>query len=255
MQIFISPSKTLDFDSPKKIGESSPPFFLSDATKINASVKKKSIKALMALQGISHKLAELNYHRNRNWELDTEKDTQAVMAFKGDVYSGLQAEKWSEENMEFANQHLFILSGLYGLLRPGDSIKPYRLEMGTNIKIGRRENLYKFWADKMAPYLKKTIDSEELIVNLASIEYFKAIQQVNPKNEILNIEFRDLSKGKYKVIGFFAKKARGLMTNYIIQNRITSREKIRSFNINGYYYDESSSNELHYIFLRDTPLN
>lgn len=255
MQIFISPAKSLDFDSAISLGESTIPFFLSDALKVNAGLKKKSRKALRELQGISQQLAELNFNRNQNWALETTRNAQAAMAFKGDVYLGMQAELWTEEDMAFANKHLFILSGLYGLLRSSDVIKPYRLEMGTSLKIGRRDNLYKFWSDKIARYFKDNIDSKELVVNLASKEYFKAIEQSKPKNKVLNIEFKDFSNGSYKVLGFFAKRARGLMANYIIQNRITSQEEIRSFNINGYYFDESSSNEFHYIFLRESQEN
>lgn len=255
MQIFISPAKSLDFDSAISLGESTSPFFISEATKVNSGIKKKSRKALGELQGISKQLAELNFHRNQNWVDETEDVAQAVMAFKGDVYLGMEAEKWSNEDMSFANEHLFILSGLYGLLRSSDLIKPYRLEMGTSLKIGRRANLYKFWSDKIAKYFKENIDSNELLVNLASQEYFKAIEQSKVKNKVLNIEFKDFSNGVYKVIGFFAKKARGSMANYIIQNRITSPREIRSFTINGYYFDESSSNELHYIFLRESQEN
>ena len=225
------------------------------AIKVNAGIRRKSRKALRELQGISSQLAELNFHRNQEWAGDAIKIAQAAMAFKGDVYLGMEAEKWSQEDMAFANNHLFILSGLYGLLRPNTSIKPYRLEMGTSLKIGRRENLYKFWADKLAAHFKAEIDPKELLVNLASQEYFKAIYSAKVKNPVLNIEFKDFSNGSYKVLGFFAKRARGLMANYIIQNRITSPEEIRSFNINGYYFDESSSNEFHYIFLRESKDN
>lgn len=251
MQIFISPSKALDFDTAKSIGETSIPFFLKEAEKINAGIKRKSRKGLVSLQGISPQLANLNYHRNQDWKLENTAQAQAAMAFKGDVYLGMQAENWSMEDMNFANQHLFILSGLYGLLRPGDQIKPYRLEMGTQLKIARRENLYKFWFDKFAKYFRQNIDKDEIFVNLASQEYFKAISQSKPKNKVVHIEFKDFSNGKYKVVGFFAKKARGMMANYIIQNRITSLKEISAFNLNGYYFDDSSSNEFHYIFLRD----
>lgn len=242
----------MDFDSAKEIGPSADPLFIRDAAKVNAGIKRKSRKALKELQGISSQLAEVNFHRNQDWGSELPKIAQAAMAFKGDVYLGMEAEKWSDEDMDFANNHLFILSGLYGLLRPNTSIKPYRLEMGTSLKIGRRENLYMFWADKFAAFFKTELDPKVLLVNLASQEYFKAIQASKIKNPVLNIEFKDYSNGKYKVLSFFAKRARGLMANYIIQKRLTSPEEIRSFNINGYYFDESSSNEFHYIFLRES---
>lgn len=255
MLLFISPAKSLDFESAKAIGDLTTPYFINEAQKVNAGLKKKSRKALMEMQGISRPLAELNYNRNQIWKEDNTEIAQAVMAFNGDVYLGMEASKWSVEDMSFAVDHLYILSGLYGLLRPSDAIKAYRLEMGTKIKIGRRENLYKFWSDKINKYFKAHIDSEALIVNLASNEYFKAIRSANIKNPVVNVEFKDYSNGDYKVLSFFAKKARGMMANYIIQNKISSKEDMRGFNVAGYYFDAKSSTEEQFIFLRDKQEN
>ena len=255
MIIFISPAKSLDFENNITIGTTSLPYFLEDAVKVNSSLKRKSRKALIELQGVSRQLAELNFHRNQNWLNDDTETAQAVMAFKGDVYQGMEADQWDESDMEFASSKLRILSGLYGVLRPGDLIKPYRLEMGTRLKIGRREDLYKFWADKVKQYFKDNIGSDRLVVNLASNEYFKAVISAKVANPILNVDFKDFKNGDYKVISFFAKKARGMMANYIVKNRITDKEKIKEFDSSGYYFDAKTSNQDHYIFLRDKQEN
>ena len=153
--------------------------------------------------------------------------------------------------MAYAEKHLRILSGLYGLLKPGDLIKPYRLEMGTALKVGRRDNLYHFWSDKIKRYFRENVEKEELIVNLASKEYFKAIETAKVPNPVVNISFLDFSKGDYKVVSFFAKKARGLMADFIIHNKIDKLDGIKTFNKEGYYFDEVQSTEKHYVFLRD----
>lgn len=251
MLMFISPAKSLDFNHTNSLGESSTPYFLDEARKVNSGIKKKSRKALMELQGISRQLAELNFERNQNWQEDGVESVQAIMAFKGDVYLGMQAELWSERNMEFAKSHLYILSGLYGMLKPNDLIKPYRLEMGTRLKVGRRENLYKFWEDKIKNYFKDNIDPEILIVNLASNEYFKAIESAKIPNQVLSVDFKDYSNGNYKIVSFFAKKARGMMTNYLVKNEVSEKEAVKGFDEAGYFFDEKSSTQDHYIFLRD----
>lgn len=251
MQIFISPAKTLEFDQNLKIGEFTEPYFLREAIKVNSSLKRKSRRALADMQGISKNLAELNYHRNQNWSEEANSIAQAAMAFKGDVYIGMKAQNWSVEDMLFANDHLNILSGLYGILRPTDIIKPYRLEMGTSLKVGRRDNLYQFWKDKLENYFKEFVPKDELLLNLASQEYFKAISTSKIQNRIINIDFKDLSKGDYKVLSFFAKKARGMMANFIIQNKIDEIAGVKEFSEEGYYFSESLSIENHYIFLRD----
>src|SRR5690606_15030904 len=165
----------------------------------------------------------------------------AVLAFKGDVYLGLKADQWTEKNMQIAEEKLRILSGLYGILKPKDAIMPYMLEMGTSLKVGRRENLYVFWQDKIKAYFRQNIAPSETVVKLASKEYFKAILAAKVPNSVLDIVFKDYSNGAFKVVSFFAKKARGLMADYIIQNNIEDVESLKAFDVEGYYFDESSS--------------
>jgi len=252
MLILISPAKTLDFESNMAIGPSQDPYFLPDAVKVNKSLRKKSRRALRELQGISQQLAELNYHRNQEWTADrTGGERQAVLAFKGDVYQGLNADSWEVQDVEFADEHLRILSGLYGLLRPTDLIKPYRLEMGTSLKVGRRENLYLFWADKLKSYFRENIEKDIHVVNLASNEYFKAIETAKIPNPVLEVTFKDFSNDDYKVVSFFAKKARGLMANFVIRNKLNKLEELKAFNEEGYYFAEAESTDHHYVFLRD----
>ena len=252
MILFLSPAKTLDFESDLQIGELTRPVFLDESQKINAKLKKTSRKKLMELQGISAQLASLNYARNQEWDVDhAEGIRQAALCFKGDVYQGLRADEWSDADMDFANDHVRILSGLYGILRPSDGIMPYRLEMGTSLKVGRRDDLYLFWHDKTKAYFKENIEPEQLVVNLASNEYFKAVEKAKVKNPILTVEFKDFSNGQFKVVSFFAKKARGLMADFIVRNRIEKVEDIKDFNSEGYYFDDKESNNDKYVFLRD----
>lgn len=252
MIAFISPAKTLDFESEMSIGESTRPYFLNDAEKVNNKLRKQSRKKLEELQSISKQLASLNYDRNQQWSVDhVENVRQAVLAFKGDVYLGLEAENWNEADMKFANAHLRILSGLYGVLRPTDAIQPYRLEMGTSLPVGRRKDLYHFWGDKIKTYFKENISPEETVINLASVEYFKAIDRAGVKNRVLSVDFKDYSNGNFKVVSFFAKKARGMMANYMIQNKLTKVDDLKAFDAAGYYFDAKESTDTNYVFLRD----
>jgi cytoplasmic iron level regulating protein YaaA (DUF328/UPF0246 family) len=248
----ISPAKTLDFSSELQIGAKEKPFFLEEAEKVNYKLRGFNAKKLMSLQGISENLAQQNFQRNQDWSAkNIMQGRQAVLAFKGDVYLGLEAENWSEEDMDFAQGKLFILSGLYGMLNPHSSILPYRLEMGTSMGIARKKNLYEYWKKSLSQYFTENIPRDEPIVNLASQEYFKALQTADVPNPILNVEFKDYSKGKYKVISFFAKKARGIMANFIIQHRINATDELKEFNLAGYYLDEEGSDDKNLIFLRD----
>lgn len=252
MIAFISPAKTLDFEKDISIGPSSRPYFLAEAEKINNKLRKLSRKKLSDLQSISSQLASLNYSRNQEWNVEHKNHVkQAVLSFKGDVYQGMQAEEWSVEDMKFANDHLRILSGLYGILKPSDLIMPYRLEMGTSLPVGRRKDLYDFWKDKIKAYFRENIPADELLVNLASVEYFKAIEKAGIKNSVLNVEFKDYSKGEFKVISFYAKRARGVMAEYIIKNRLSRKEEIMAFDDDGYYFDAKESTDSNYVFLRD----
>jgi cytoplasmic iron level regulating protein YaaA (DUF328/UPF0246 family) len=206
----------------------------------------------MELQKISKTLAELNRQRNLSWDINNiPHGKQAGLAFSGDVYLGMQAENWSEPDMDFANNTIWILSGLYGLLQPNTMILPYRLEMGTALAIGRKANLYKFWQPVFANFVKEELSDTETIVNLASKEYAQAFSQLNLPNLIIEIDFLDYSKGKYKILSFFAKKARGMMANFIVQNRINDWRELKDFNLAGYYFDESRSTNTKLVFLRD----
>jgi cytoplasmic iron level regulating protein YaaA (DUF328/UPF0246 family) len=251
MITFLSPAKSLDFETKQQIGSASIPEFLDRAEIVNATLKRKSAKKLMELQSISAKLAALNRARNLSWEIKHHPGNakQAVLAFTGDVYQGLEAVRWQESEMEYAAQHLRILSGLYGILKPTDLIQPYRLEMGTSIRVGRRANLYAFWKPTLAEYLS-TFGDDEVFLNLASQEYFKAIHVAKPKNRVVEVEFLDFSNGKYKVISFFAKKARGLLANYIVQNNLNEPEALSSFDVEGYAFSKGDSEENKLVFTR-----
>lgn len=248
----ISPAKTLDFESDLEIGPSEKALFEESSHKVVKKLASFKPGALMKLQGISKALANVNYERNQALlagEMGPKK--QAALAFKGDVYLGMEAERWSEADMDFAVQKLFILSGLYGILRPNTLVSPYRLEMGTAMNVGRKKNLYEFWKDDLHDFLKADLKEGEPILNLASTEYFKAVKQLKLANPVIDVDFLDYSKGKYKVISFFAKKARGMMANYIIQNRLDDWRELKDFNLAGYYFDPKQSSESKLVFLRD----
>lgn len=251
MITFLSPAKSLDFDTKQQIGSGSLPHFLEQAEIVNDSLKKKSAKKLMALQSISAKLAELNVTRNQEWNTAHSEANakQAALAFTGDVYQGLEANHWQAAEMEYAAQHLRILSGLYGILKPTDLIQPYRLEMGTSLKVQRRANLYAFWKKHLAEYLSG-FPEDEVFLNLASQEYFKVVHVANPKNRVIDVEFLDFSNGKYKVISFFAKKARGLMANYVVQNKLDTPEALSTFDVEGYAFSKGDSEENKLVFTR-----
>ena len=252
MKVLLSPAKTLNFENNQTIGEGVAPLFIEEAQKVNNKLAKLSGAKLMELQKISKDLAKLNRRRNLERDMSSLANTrQAALAFKGDVYLGMEAEHWSEVDMQFAIQHLWILSGLYGLLSPNTLISPYRLEMGTALGIGRKRNLYAFWKDSFKAYFDANLDPELPIVNLASKEYAEAVLQLNLANPVIDIEFLDASKGDYKILSFFAKKARGMMANYIVQNRLNDWKELKDFNLAGYYYDPSRSKERKLVFLRD----
>ena len=233
MIILLSPAKTLDFTPQSLVDESSKPALLAQSKKIIPLLRKQSPAQLKNLMGISDKLAAEvhSYFNNWNAKYDTTDAKQAMLAFRGDVYLGLEAEKFSAADFQFAQQHLRILSGLYGILQPLDLIQPYRLEMGTKLKGEHGKDLYDFWGDRIAKQLKKSLNEQDqpLLVNLASNEYFKAIQAKSLDCSIITPVFKDLKNGQYKVFSFFAKKARGMMARHIIQKQITDLAGIRKF--------------------------
>ena len=218
MKLVISPAKSLNYDSKLPTGFSSESCFLNEAKELNTLLKKKSPKALSELMHISPKLGALNYERNQNWSLpfSSENARQAIYAFDGDVYRGLDAYSISEEKLDILQDTVRIISGLYGLLKPLDLIQPYRLEMGTKFPVGKNKNLYEFWRKKITSTLNDEMDENEPLVNLASQEYFKAIDVKALKAPIIHIDFKEFKNGQFKTIAIFSKRARGLMTRYKI---------------------------------------
>ncbi|TVZ57073.1 hypothetical protein OD91_2379 [Lutibacter sp. Hel_I_33_5] len=252
MKIIISPAKSLDFETKANTSLHTQPQFLDQSEKLNKKLKTLSRKKLGDLMSISSALAELNYERNQTWQppfnLDNAK--QAIYAFTGEVFRGIDVTTLSEEKLPLLQNNLRILSGLYGLLKPLDLIQPYRLEMGTRIKVGRKDNLYKFWGDELANTLNSEIEDDELLVNLASSEYFKAVNQKVLKVSMITPVFKDFKNGQYKTIMTFAKKARGLMVRYIIDNNIKTIEDLKGFNVDKYGFSESMSSETELVFTR-----
>ena len=252
MKIVISPAKSLDFESALPSKKYTEAQFLNKAETIQKTLKKKKPKALMDLMHISEKLADLNWQRNQDWSLPftTENARPAVYAFNGDVYVGLDAYTISEEKLEVLQDKLRILSGLYGLLKPLDLMQPYRLEMGTNLKVGTKKNLYEFWKKTITDSLNKEMKKDELFVNLASNEYFSAVDVKSLKVPVITPEFKDYKDGKLKMISFFAKKARGLMVRYIIDNNVETLDELKNFNYEGYAFDANLSKGNKLVFTR-----
>ena len=252
MKIVISPAKSLDFETKVPTTEFSEGIFLNEAEKLNGVLKKKSPKKLSQLMHISDKLGELNWQRNQDCKLPFSLDNakQAVFAFKGDVYIGLDAYTLSLEQISQLQDKLRILSGQYGLLKPLDLMQPYRLEMGTKLKVGGKDNLYQYWDKKITNALNEELNKDEVFVNLASNEYFKAVNPKLLKVPVITPVFKDYKNGKLKIISFFAKKARGLMVRYIIDNSIEKAEDLKGFNYEGYAFDANLSSENELVFTR-----
>lgn len=256
MLTLLSPAKTLDFENEPVTTQYTQADMLENAEYLVKKLRKLSASKIGKLMNISDNLAELNHQRYANFHTPFTPDNakQAALAFKGDVYVGLEAENFSEADFEFAQNHLRILSGLYGLLRPLDLIQAYRLEMGTKFKVTpTKDNLYKYWDGQITQKINEILENQEekVLVNLASNEYFKAVKPKLVKGRILTPVFKDFKNGQYKVISFFAKKARGSMARYIIQNQITSSEGIKAFDTDGYYFNEKLSKENEWVFVRD----
>ncbi|MDF7667696.1 peroxide stress protein YaaA [Orbaceae bacterium ESL0727] len=260
MLTLISPAKTLDFQSPLLTQTHTLPIFLNDAARLIKDCKKLTIAEIAKLMSISPKLAEQNYDRFQHWHanFDLHNARQAILVFKGDVYKGLDVDDFNDDDLQFAQNHLRILSGLYGLLRPLDLIQPYRLEMGIRLKNGNNSNLYQFWDNRLTDELNQALNSSSaqhkianVLINLASNEYFKAIVPTHLDATIIHPQFLDNSKGEYKVISFYAKKARGLMSRFIIKNKITHYDDIKAFDLEGYQYDPKRSTEFEWYFIRD----
>ncbi len=254
MLMIISPAKTLDYESPLATETHTQPDFLDDACELIDQLKELEPHQVSNLMSISDKLGQLNAERFQSWHTPFTPDNarQAVLAFKGDVYTGLDAESFSNEDFSFAQKHLRILSGLYGLLKPLDLMQPYRLEMGTRFENTRGKDLYAFWGSKITDALNQLLASDDkVLVNLASNEYFKSVQKKHLDARLVTPQFKDWKNGQYKMISFYAKKARGLMCRYAIQNRITQADDLKGFNLDGYYFSEDQSDNNNWVFLRD----
>ncbi|UZD24450.1 peroxide stress protein YaaA [Algoriphagus halophytocola] len=250
MLILISPAKTLDYSAPN-FNESTQPDFQTDARSLVRVMKKKSADEIGKLMHISENLANLNEERFKTFQKDFTFDNskQALLAFKGDVYTKIDVDEYKKEDFDFAQQHLRILSGLYGLLKPLDLIQPYRLEMGTKLETSKGKNLYEFWDKKIAKAINKAADGQP-IVNLASQEYFKAVHLKTLKSPVITINFKEHKENGYQIVGFFAKQARGMMTNFAIKNRISDPELLKTFNEEGYEYSTQLSSESEWVFVR-----
>ena len=252
MKLVISPAKSLNYESELPTGFSSESCFLSEAKQLNGLLKKKSAKALSELMHISPKLGALNYERNQNWSLpfSSENARQAIYAFDGDVYRGLDAYSISEEKLDILQDTVRIISGLYGLLKPLDLIQPYRLEMGTKFPVGKNKNLYEFWRKKITTALNDELYEDELLVNLASQEYFKAIDAKALKTPLIHVDFKEFKNGQFKTIAIFSKRARGLMTRYIVDSNAQNVEDLKNFNTDRYILDDQLSTENKLVFTR-----
>lgn len=251
----ISPAKTLDYSEQSLTTKHTVPEFLDESQELITKLAKLSKGQVGKLMGISEKLSALNVERYRTWSVpfDTKNAKQALLAFKGDVYQGFECESWKATDFTFAQKHLRILSGLYGVLRPLDLMQPYRLEMGTKLKTARGKNLYEFWGDTITMALNATVKNSRsrALVNLASNEYFDSVNPSALKVPIVTPVFKDEKNGEYKVISFFAKRARGMMANFIVKNRLKAPEALKDFDVGGYRFDAAESDDRQLVFLRD----
>lgn len=252
MKIVLSPAKSLNFEKELPTDSFSEPLFLKQATTIQKTLKKKKPKALSQLMDISEKLAELNWQRNQDWQtpFTVENARQAIFTFDGDVYLGLDAYNLPLDKLEILQDKLRILSGLYGLLKPLDLMQAYRLEMGTSIPIGKNKNLYDFWKKTITKELNDELKKDELFINLASNEYFSAIDARALKVPVITPEFKDYKDGNLKMISFFAKKARGMMVRYIIDTDAETIDDLKGFNYEGYGFDANLSKGNTLVFTR-----
>ncbi len=258
MLMVISPAKTLDYDTPPTTDRHTLPEHLDDAAELVERLRAMTPAQLGELMHLSDKLAGLNAARYGGWTKDFTPDNakQALLAFKGDVYTGMRAEDFDEDDLAFAQRHLRILSGLYGVLRPLDLMQPYRLEMGTRLENAHGKDLYAFWDERITHWIGDAVraQGDDILLNLASNEYFGAIRRQALAARVIDTEFRDLKNGQYKIISFYAKKARGLMARHVIRERIVDLDGLKRFDLDGYRYAAESSSPDRLVFLRDHPL-
>lgn len=257
MLMVISPAKTLDFETPPITDRFTQPQYLDHSQELITQLRELTPAQIGELMHLSDKLSGLNAARFGSWNPAFTPDNakQALLAFKGDVYTGLQAETLSLADLNFAQKHLRMLSGLYGLLRPLDLMQPYRLEMGTKLANSRGKDLYAFWGSRISEWLNEALaeQGDDVLLNLASNEYFSAVRRPDLKARVINTEFRDLKNGQYKIISFYAKKARGMMSRFVISERIKQPNALKQFDVNGYRFSAEQSQKDTFVFLRDTP--
>ena len=254
MLFLLSPAKSLDYETPAGDVPQTPPLFVKQSAELIEVLREQSPQQIASLMHLSDPLAALNVARYAAWRprATARNARQALLAFNGDVYDGLQARSLSADDLDWAQTHLCILSGLYGVLRPLDRMQPYRLEMGTALTTARGRNLYQFWGDSIARYLNQRLaaDATPVVINLASQEYFKAVDQKTLKARVVDCVFQDWHGGQYKVIGFHAKRARGLMARYAITHRIRTPGKLAAFDLGGYAFDAAVSVPDRLVFRR-----
>ena len=250
MFFVLSPAKSLNAQC-KDYEINDRPVFMEDTAELVDIMKRQAPQSIRELMGVSDTIARLNYERFQSFKIPYKNESSypAIMLFDGDVYKNIKTEEWSNDDFEFAHNHGFILSGLYGLMRPLDRILPYRLEMGTSLENGRGRNLYAFWGDLITNHLKSRLQGKPLI-NLASKEYFKSIKVKNLDSEVIQVDFKEWRDGKLKMIGFNAKRARGMMANYIVRERIDKLDDLKDFNQEGYRFSAEDSSASTYLFIR-----
>ncbi|MDG1714627.1 peroxide stress protein YaaA [Lacinutrix sp.] len=252
MKLVLSPAKSLDFESKLPTTKTTDAQFLEQSQRLNKVLRKKSAKGISKLMHVSDALGQLNYDRNQDWQLPFTKDNarQAIYAFSGDVYRGLDAYTISNDKIDTLQNKVRILSGLYGILKPLDLMQAYRLEMGTKLPVGTKKNLYEFWKKDIVNALNQELEDDEVFVNLASQEYFKAIDTKALKVPVVTVDFKEFKDGKYKIIAIFAKLARGLMARYIVDTNAQTIDDLKGFTTDGYGLSDELSSENHLVFTR-----
>ncbi len=254
MITILSPAKTLDFDTEVSISDESAPLFQKEANELVKLLRDYEVDDLSKLMKVSYEIAQLNRERFANWNINgkNENSKQALLAFKGEVYRGLEAHSLNYDDLQYAQNHVRVLSGLYGVLRPLDRIQPYRLEMGTKLNNVHGNNLYEFWGNKITKQLNTDLQNqkEKVLVNLSSNEYFKSLNKKEFEGSIITPVFKEKKGNAYKVIAVYAKKARGMMTRFILENRIESPEELKAFDEGGYVFDSAMSTKKEWIFIR-----
>ncbi|SEJ17878.1 peroxide stress protein YaaA [Pseudomonas sp. NFR16] len=255
MLMVISPAKTLDFETPPTTSKFTQPQYLDHSQELITQLRELTPSQISELMDLSDKLAGLNAARFGSWTpaFTPENAKQALLAFKGDVYTGLAAETLSQTDLDYAQQHLRMLSGLYGLLRPLDLMQPYRLEMGTKLANARGKDLYAFWGNRISEWLNEALadQGDDVLLNLASNEYFSAVKRAALNARVIDTEFRDQKNGQYKIISFYAKKARGMMSRFVISEQIDKPDDLKQFDVQGYRYSKELSEADKLVFLRD----